>query len=211
MTDQHATPVGLEDFELDDYLFPTEEQDLLATSGDPARHARLDLQRASVFGRMEGCRLAAQLLAEHALARREDLDVLIYPIANCWRHHLELLLKSLLSNLHEFLGGPAIAARGHELMPLWKQVRVKLEEAQLHEPTDDLDHAERLLRQLHELDPDGQNFRYHRRANGTVALAGIERLDVQALHDGLRGVANLLREVDRQIAYIEAIGEGELP
>lgn len=178
-------PFGLEDLELDDYLFPSETEDLLGTSGNPAAHARLDLRRGSVFGHMEGYRQAAIVLTEHALDHHSKADLLIYPIANSWRHHLELLLKFLLSTLQEFAGEPVTRPFGHDLLKLWRQVRVKLEEAKVHESAEDLHHAERLIRQLHELDPDGQDFRYDCRRDLTPSLASVNHLDLQAFHDGL--------------------------
>ena len=35
-------------------------------------------------------RRAAEILAEHVLAHRGDLDLVVFPLAGCWRQHVEL-------------------------------------------------------------------------------------------------------------------------
>lgn len=188
-----------ESFDLDSYRWPSAEEDLLDTSGPWTGHALLDWQRDAIFGRAEGFKRSAEVLVEHVLAERSDLDFLIYPIANNWRHCLELLLKALLADLRRLFDEPVKQPRGHDLMKLWSEVRVRIEKAHPEEGTDALEHAERLLRQLHTLDPDGQNFRYHRRMDGTLALVDVDRLDVRAFHNGLTAVAHLLGGATDQI------------
>ena len=53
-------------------------------------------------------------------------------------------------------------------------------------------------------DPDGQNFRYHRRTDGSLALSGIGRVDVRAWHVALLAVSNFLEgAADRLSEYQE--------
>lgn len=184
-----------------DFPWPGDDDDLFDTSGPWTGHAVLDWQRDTVVGRMEGNRRAAEVLVDHVLRHRGDLDFLIYPIANCWRHHIELQLKSLLSSLRRLLGEPAKPSRGHDVLKLWHQVQPRLASAFPDESSEDQENVARVLRQLHSADPDGQNFRYHRRTDDSLALAGIERLDVRAWHDALSRVSNFLDGARGRVSY----------
>jgi hypothetical protein len=179
-------------FDLTDFPWPCNDDDLFDTSGPWTGHAVLDWQRNAVSGRMDGYRRAAEVLVEHVLKHRGDLDYLIFPIANCWRHHVELQLKSLLTALRQFHDEPDGIVRGHDVLKLWREVQPRLASAFPDEPPSDAVNVGRVIQQLHSADPDGQNFRYHRRTDGSLALTGIDRVDVRAWHDALGGVSNFL-------------------
>lgn len=179
-------------FDLTDFPWPGNDDDLFDISGRWTGHALLDWQRNTVSGRTDGYRRAAEVLVEHVLQHRSDLDYLIFPIANCWRHHVELQLKSLLTALRRFLDEPYDTVRGHDVLKLWREVQPRLASAFPDEPPSDAANVCRVLQQLHSADPDGQNFRYHRRTDGSLALTGIDRVDVRAWHDALLGVSNFL-------------------
>jgi len=179
-------------FDLTDFPWPSNDDDLFDTSGPWTGHAVLDWQRDTVVGRMEGYRRAAEVLVEHVLQHRGDLDFLIYPIANCWRHYVELRLKSLLTALRRFLDEPDGTVRGHDVLKLWREVQPRLASAFPDEPPSDAANVGRVVQQLHSADPDGQNFRYHRRTDGSLALTGIDRVDVRAWHGALLRVSNFL-------------------
>ena len=115
--------------------WPSSEDDLLDVSGPSAGHAVLDWRRDTIVGRMDGYRRAAEVLAEHALANPGDLAFLVYPIANCWRHHIELQLKDLLRRLQELLGEGVTSTRGHNVRGLWQEVQPRLVAAYPEDPT----------------------------------------------------------------------------
>jgi hypothetical protein len=192
-------------FDLTDFPWPGNDDDLFDTSGPWTGHAVLDWQRDTVVGRMEGYRRAAEVLVEHVLRHRGDLDFLIYPIANCWRHHVELQLKSLLTALRQFLDEPDGTVRGHDVLKLWREVQPRLASAFPDEPPSDAANVGRVVQQLHSADPDGQNFRYHRRTDGSLALAGIDRVDVRAWHGALQAVSNFLEGASGQLSEYQDI------
>jgi hypothetical protein len=106
----------------------------------------------------------------------------------------------LLRLLQELLGEAVTSTRGHDVLELWQEVEPKLVAAYPEEPGVDDANIGRILRQLHTLDPDGQNFRYHRRTDGSVPLKDIDRLDVRAWHNVLIGVSNFLQGTADMVA-----------
>jgi hypothetical protein len=197
---EEAMP-DLDPFDFGEFSWPSGSDDLFDTSGSWTGHALLDWQRDTVTGRQEGFRRSAEILVDHVLKHRGDLDFLIYPIANNWRHHIELSLKSLLVALYRLRDEPANPPRGHDLLRLWEKARPMLEAAFPDEPADDAENVDRVLCQLHAADPGGQDFRYHRRADGRLALEGIDRLDVRAMHDALIRVSNFLDGAAERVWY----------
>lgn len=65
-------------------------------SGQGAYLARHHGER--IYRLINGYKLAADLLVEEVAAETWRKDVLIYPIVFCYRHYLELILKSLLDD-----------------------------------------------------------------------------------------------------------------
>ncbi|GGJ90551.1 hypothetical protein GCM10010123_20510 [Pilimelia anulata] len=59
------------------------------------------LRWLSVHGRIMGYRRAAELLYDSMLSSMDIavLDTVVFPYAMCWRHFVELQLKSLLAQL----------------------------------------------------------------------------------------------------------------
>jgi hypothetical protein len=86
-------------------------------------------------------------------------------------------------------------------MKLWNQARPKLAATFPEEPPRDAENVDRILRQLHAVDPDGQNFRYHRRTDGSLTLRDVDRLDIRAWHSGLIRVSNYLDGAAGQVSY----------
>ena len=192
---------GLEDVTERDY-WPTQSSDLLKPPADLATAIHFHTVRDTEAGRVEGYRLASEVLVRYMLDHPGERDVLVYPFAQNWRHHLELRLKWILRLLHDFHDEPPPSSRTHQLERLWQDVKSRLDPFMYAIEADDLGYADRLLVQLAQMDPDGQNFRYHRRTDGTFSLDGVRPLDLRELHDGLSAAANFLS------ALLDGIYEG---
>jgi hypothetical protein len=148
---------------------------------------------------MAGYHRAAQILAAHLLEDRGDLDAVIFPFAACWRHHVEIRLKALLVDLQRLLERPIVKHHHHDILQLWNEARPLILKANPKADRRDPNNAERVLQQLSELDPLGQDFRYEKRQDGTPSLDNVERLDVRAFHEALEGVASFLGGVAAQV------------
>jgi len=117
-----------------------------------------------------GFRRAGLRLAAHVCETRSDQDVLVYPIVYLYRHHAELVLKSIVELAaglldHELMEHDHRALRGHDLSKLWDIARPLLNPVCALVPNppfpdDDLQGIDSYVRQLYEHDPDGTRFRY---------------------------------------------------
>src|SRR5690606_22638246 len=93
-------------------------------------------------------------------------DLLVFPFALCWRHHAELALKKLIADLQRWFGESVNVPTTHSIQRLWQHARALLERWG-HASNDDLNNVERVLDQLHQVDPTAEHFRYPRQKSGT--------------------------------------------
>ena len=191
--DQQLT--GLEDLTAEDLAWPSTEDDLLALSGNQQTYAYLEVGEAGWHHRATGFRVAAITIAERIERDPHLAHGLVYPLGNCWRHHLELQLKQLLADLRAFRGEaqPANGDRGHSLLKLWNAARPMLNATLADEPEGETDIVEAVIRQLEKLDSDGQDFRYPNRTDGKEVLGGVQVLDVANLNTLLMGISSFFQ------------------
>lgn len=180
------------DDEDDVYLWPVAGLNILAGGHEHKFHAFLQWQHSPALqheGYVRGFRRAAELMFKHIEQTGQDQDMLVFPFGLCWRHHMELQLKSLLMELQRYHREPVKAPRTHDLIKLWRPVRARLESSR-PDDTDDLANVNTLLHQLHEADSTAQEFRYATRNDKTTSLGGVPWIDLAAFHDSMLRLSN---------------------
>lgn len=182
----------------DAYAWPSKHHDLNAPADSYRGFSDIGWQRKlGLQGRIMGFRRAAEIL--YAGMRSEqsisDLDTVVFPYAACWRHHVEIQLKSLLAQLRALSDLPAESRHHHRIGQLWQEARKLLIQ---HFPggSADLASVGKVISQLAALDPDGQAFRYAAGRDGQDALAVVDQINLVAFHEALLGVANYLDAAD---------------
>lgn len=192
--------------------WPKSNQTLRDLPADLRTAAFFDSTWGTPYGRIEGFRLAGEVLYERMLSHPSERNFLIYPYANSWRHCLELLLKDLLPIITDLAGTTPAArlATTHNLAKLWTSMRPLVEKAFPAEEPAEIATVTRVIEQLTNLDPDGQSFRYHSRVDGKPTLRDQPPIDLPKFHEALRGVRAFLdagttgayeqRETQRDIA-----------
>ena len=146
-----------------DVPWPVATDNLIVSGDDWQATACLEWAQGSDVVRALGYERAAEVMFDEIGAGR-DQDLLIYPFAFCWRHHLELQLKTLILAASHFLDEPLsdtneAELNGHRLVPLWATCRPLLDRIEPHEPAH-LDTAGRQIAKMHQIDPSGEAFRY---------------------------------------------------
>ena len=191
--------------------WPAPGDDLRASGGVDMEHAFLGWWPDDQ-GRIIGFRRAAEILAETILmgADHRDMDTVVFPYLNCWRHYVELQLKYLIFRCQTLLGNPVQRRGGHKIDQLWSELAPLLAAARLSQEADERRVVARLIAQLSALDPDNQEFRYARRRDGTPTLADIPHLDIANVHQAMLGLANYLEATDTAISYKEELKQQAL-
>lgn len=158
-----------------DSVWPSKAHSLFAEAMDDRTFSDLTWQRLDgLTGRIMGFRRAAEMLYEQLIGKYDirDLDTVVYPYAACWRHYLELQLKSVLVQLRFLAKRPATSDRHHRVDLLWKEAYPLLVELSPSD-ADDINQAGRLVGELAKMDPDGQGFRYAEFAPGGRTLGTV--------------------------------------
>ncbi|HEU5156129.1 MAG TPA: hypothetical protein VFU43_03975 [Streptosporangiaceae bacterium] len=192
-----------------EYIWPARHHDLQSAADEYWSFSDLGWQRHhhGLFGRIFGFRRAAEMLYEAMLASHSiaDLDTVFYPYAMCWRHHVELQLKTIHAQLRAIGGLPTQSHHHHKIQQLWRECRKLLIEHFPNESKADLNATDRVLRQLADMDPDGQEFRYASRRDGSATLPKVDRINLVSFHEAMLAIANYLDAVHSSVGeYLAA-------
>lgn len=179
--------------ELPEPLPPPAEGDILFRfdNRDPFANACLNMSSRPDLFYSIGYLEAARHLVKHVLTTHSDQDTLIFPIVFLFRHHIELLLKRLVilncAVIKRQLNGEERShLKNHRLDLLWKDIKLTLPHSRKAANLPKITSAElagvnSYIRQINELDPDSQSFRYAVSANGDSTLAGVTRINILSL------------------------------
>ena len=161
-----------------------------------------------------GFRRAAEHLAQHICDTGSEQDFLVYPMVYLYRHHIELVLKSIVECASGLLDRPLtdddhkILGR-HGLLELWQAARPLLNPVCARAnnspfPEGELEGIDSYIRQIHEHDPNGQNFRY---ATVKAGGKGRPRTKKPSLRPGLKlvNVRVFAISMVKLLSYLEGI------
>jgi hypothetical protein len=152
-----------------------------------------------------GYKLAADLLVAQAGDRGFDgRRQLVYPIAFCYRHFLELTLKTLLEEYGP-MANVELDRRDHELQSLWADFRKLLGNLNRDEapekPTNDI--IEKCVAEFAKIDPESQTFRYPTRKNGQPFKLVLPSIDLAWLNGTMQKIDTYFGCVGSELYRIE--------
>ena len=178
--------------------------------GDETLFARMEPSQLNacqhLYGTLTWYATGYQELLEQTannLRKRPRLhDAMLFPIANDWRHCLELLLKALIRVTSVDGGFP----QHHKLGKLWTAVEPVLRERYPNKALEPHAHVKRLLGELERIDPDACGFRYPFTTKGQPTLTQLpDAVNIDNLDRVMRKIANLLSATIDDLTA----GEGE--
>jgi hypothetical protein len=175
-------------------------------SRHPMANARLNTSwRPDLFYTL-GYREGARRLVNHVLETYCDQDTIIFPIVYLYRHHIELLLKRLVVVASSVVDRQLNTAelkhsRKHRLDLLWNDIKQTLpasyKEAKLAAPAkEDMAGVDSYIRQLSNLDPESQSFRYSISSKGDPELAGLTHINIRTLAEKMERLSNFLASIE---------------
>src|SRR3954452_5087243 len=108
-----------------DRFWPQADVELLGQASDWWQNACLEFQDGQWLGYVDGYRKATRLLAGYVSEHGRDQDYLVWPFVLCWRHHIELQLKSLIASLRAYTRDYDERRRRptHNIEKLWSEFR----------------------------------------------------------------------------------------
>lgn len=109
----------------------------------------------------DGYKTAADILVKHVEETHSDQDYLVHPICYLLRHSIELYLKQIIYYGSLLLDSKERQLQTHEILNLWKEARVIIERRWSGDDKHLLEKHEMVIREVNEMDPTSQTFRYH--------------------------------------------------
>ena len=171
------------------YPLPANAELFKFQPGSPRRHYAVVNGLNTWDAIAEGQRLGAEKLAEFILKTGNQQDFLVYPILFLYRCYLETRLKQILVAAS---GGPIDAGSfSHDLQKLWKQAE-PLIRRYAGSPPEYIRPIGRYIAQFHEIDPNGQAFRYPTATSGGRHLLSVSEIDVGLLRQVMESIASEL-------------------
>lgn len=148
----------------------------------------------------EGFRMGAEALIREVINNGgRSIDLLIYPVVSCFRHAIELQLKAAVHWGRRYLGELSpnypeghILVSSYKGTELWKECRSIAEQVWPEGSSDELDNAERILREFETHDRDGQAFRYPSDTKGERTKAALTHINIQEFYDAAERAYRLL-------------------
>jgi hypothetical protein len=154
-----------------------------------------------LYGYIEGYKEAADSLIEEAIESQsvKKIDTYVFPICFLYRHYLELMLKTLFlkySKKNHDEKKKLINNAKHNLDKIWKEVKFVLVECSTDEEMEDVENAERYIKQIHEYDKDSFSFRYPMKLSLEKIHKNWQYLDLRNLKEGISELYKFLNYVD---------------
>lgn len=163
-----------------------------------------------------GYRRSAEHLVQDILANQREGDYLVYPVVFLYRHHIELALKRIIScvpwalkrdlTVHE----KSHLTRNHRLEIIWGDLEPIFadicEAVNWSKPeAGDLEGVRDYIRQLSEVDPSSQSFRYWKTTDGKSSLPeGFRSFNIRHFSELMGRFADFIEALD---AATTAAGE----
>jgi hypothetical protein len=146
-----------------------------------------------------GYKEAADLLVAQVETTGRRADKLGYPIVSLYRHHLELVVKSLIRVCCHLLGRDQDFPKHHRLDELWQMCAGLLRELSPGASGGNLQKITRLFHEFRALDPNADAFRFPEDTSGNAALASRIDINLSEVRDIVEKMAFFLDCIDTSI------------
>ena len=123
----------------------------------------------------------------------EPVDILVYPIAYCFRHAIELYLKHFCKILPKLWSEKHMTAQTHVLLDNWATVQAYLRRDPLFDPDNSaIAQTEKIIRDFVQIDPSGEIFRFPVGRKGNYHLEQTSLINVGVLKAAMIELSDLL-------------------
>lgn len=141
----------------------------------------------------DGYLRAAIAIVPSAENYQNPVDILIYPIAFCFRHAIELYLKHFCEMLPRIWDEEQLPKLTHKLIDNWGVVKSYLErEDDFIRGNNSIQQFEKILHDFVQIDPTGETFRFPVNRKGGMHLEDSSVINVLVLRNAMLEAHNIL-------------------
>ncbi len=128
------------------------------------------------------------------------MDVLIYPICFCARHHIELFIKRQIAIVSSLRGEADGKLEGHDIGELWLSLKAYCAADRRLPPLADV--MEEVIDDFASIDQTGQTFRYHTDLSKKQHLNDVPRINIALLSERFKRLSNSIEEFELMTEYL---------
>ena len=125
-----------------------------------------------------GYKRAGDTLIQGLIENGRD-DALIYPIAFCYRHYIELKLKDLIDLMDRWDEVDKSYKNNHNLDELWSIILPRVDEGDYRDQQEAFQAVGQCIAELHKVDARGTGFRYMQQ----LEISQVDLLNLRSVMD----------------------------
>ena len=186
-----------------EFLWPAKGDRLLRRADDWDKGASFSRDGQSRHAHIwNGYKKAGAALVEECSRNASSRRFLIYPILFCYRQGLELAMKWIVIHYGGCAGVSAEDIFHHDLWQLWRACKTVVLKVGLDGDTDDeddLEVAEKIVKEFHDLDKTSLALRYPYDKNGIVPPLPDREIDLENVKKVMDAVLNFFTGADGQL------------
>lgn len=148
------------------------------------------------------------MLIAHVDATRSDQDTLVYPIVFLYRHHVELMLKRIISTALDLVERPERYKQktdNHNLNTLWPMARSLVRDIDNTFPRDNYATLDAVVNAFIESDARATAFRYAQNRTGEPSLAGMQYINTRHFGEMMGKASYELDCMDSHLLYLRGL------
>jgi hypothetical protein len=143
------------------------------------------------FGRYaRGYFTAGRWIIERSVEESMEVDLIVYPLVMTYRQGVEAMLKQLAATLSFLCTDKQKWCKTHDLTDNWGIAKKHL--SAIDVPKAEIDEADLIIKDLVEIDPKGEVFRYPLSRDGERHLDGTSLINILVFAEGIDKLARFL-------------------
>ncbi|PKE28048.1 hypothetical protein CWS43_23200 [Rahnella sp. AA] len=184
------------------------KQPLFTYAKDWHNNACINGFYADHYAYSEGYRQAADLLIAHIAESHSSQDTLVYPIVFLYRHHVELMLKKIISTALDLVDLPERYKQktdNHNFNTLWPMARSLVMDIDKTFPKDNYATLDAVVKAFIESDARATAFRYARNNSGQPSLAGMQYINTRHFGEMMSKASYELDCMDSHLLHLRGL------
>ena len=140
------------------------------------------------FGRYaRGYFIAGRWIIAAAVEESMEVDLIVYPLVMTYRQGVEAMLKQLAATISYLCANEQTWYKTHDLIDNWGIAKKHLPE--INVPKSEIDEADAIIKDLVEIDPKGEVFRYPISRNEEPHLDRTSLINILSFGEGIERLA----------------------
>lgn len=183
---------------------PTDKDSIFSQGDDWWNNACVNFAFDELRFYTYGYKEAADTLVNSIVKTGIKNDILLNPIAFCYRHYLELAFKTIIIKCSQLLDIPSTEPTGHNIQKLWGNCLPLLSKVFHERGAESYPEITRLIAEYSSVDRYATAFRYPKDKIGNPSLPGMKTFNICNLGDVIGKIDNILYGILEELSLYQS-------